>query len=172
MARWNNSQRGAVMAETAIGAVIFMMVTVGILDFGRVLYYRSNLKHAVSQSVRFAITGNSLEDPDSPGNRLSREASIIRRIRQLSGIDVNESDVEIASVDSSGRFHSGAGGPGDVVTVRVSHTVELFAPYIDTVLPDGLLTFTTTTSFRNEEFNVIAAGTTGGGASVARRSRS
>ncbi len=155
-----------------MGAVIFMMVTIGILDFGRVLYYRSNLKHAVSQSTRFAITGNSLEDLSSPGHYLSREASIIRRIRELSGIQVSESEVEIAAIDSAGNFHRGAGGPGDVVTVRVSHTVKLLAPYIDTVLPDGLLTFTCTTSFRNEEFDSIAAGNGGNAASLAGRNRS
>lgn len=154
-----------------MAAVLFMMVTVGILDFGRVLYYRSNLKHAVSQSARFAITGNSLDDPNSPGQRLTREASIISRIRQLSGMSINTSDVEIAAIDSDGNFHRGAGGPGDVVTVRVSHTVKLLAPYIDTVLPDGLLTFTTTTSFRNEEFDTLA-GATGSGASVAGRTSS
>jgi len=146
------------LAETAIGAVLFMMITVGILDFGRVLYYRSNLKHAVSQSTRFSITGNTLEDPNSPGTQLTREASIIRRIRELSGIEVQEAEVEIASIDSDGNFHLGAGGPGDVVTVRVSHTVKLLAPYMEMVLPDGLLTFTCTTSFRNEEFGTIAAG--------------
>lgn len=172
MCRWNNGQRGSVTLETAVGAVLFMMVTIGILDFGRVLYYRSNLKHAVSQSTRFAITGNSLEDPDSPGHNLSREASIIRRIRELSGIEVLETDVEIAAIDSAGHFHRGAGGPGDVVTVRVSHTVKLLAPYIDTVLPDGLLTFTSTTSFRNEEFDSTAAGGPGGGAIAVARNRS
>jgi hypothetical protein len=105
----------------ALASTIFMMLVTGIFDFGRMHHLRSTLQHAVSQSTRFATTGNTVTDPDNPGQQLSREASIIHMIRQTSGIeDIDDDDIEMWTVNAAGDTSPGAGGPGDVVVVRVS----------------------------------------------------
>ena len=87
MSKKQKSEKGSALVETAIGSVVMVMLIIGIFDFGRIHYTRSSLKHAVSQSVRFGITGNTIEDAEAPGGQLTREQSIVLRIRQLSGLD-------------------------------------------------------------------------------------
>ena len=152
-----NKERGTVVVETALASTVFFMLVVGILDFGRMQYYRSNLQHAVSQSTRFATLGSTLEDPNSPGNQLSREESIRYMIRKLANVpDLDPSDIKIGAIDSSGALVEGAGGPGDVVTVQATYRVVLVAPYLNLAFPKGQYRFTCTTSFRNEAFGAVS----------------
>ena len=139
--------------EMALATTLFMMLVLAIFDFGRMHHMRSTLQHAVSQSTRFATTGNTVEDPDNPGLRLSRRDSIVHMIRKISGLtDLADEDIEISTVDASGNILSGPGGPGDVVLVRVTYGVDVITPGLATVFPGGRWEFTCTTRFRNEEF--------------------
>jgi hypothetical protein len=147
------SQRGVVSVEIALASVLFCATLLAVFDFGRMYYYQARLKYAVSQATRFATTGSMLEDPDNPGNTLSRVDSILLMIRQLSGFaELPSEDVTIVAISPGGAETAGAGGPGDVVTVTVQYRVELITPYLAPLFEDGLYQFSATTSFRNEEF--------------------
>jgi Flp pilus assembly protein TadG len=147
------SQRGAVSVEIALASVLFCATLLAVFDFGRMYYYQSRLKHAVSQATRFATTGNTLEDPDNPGITLSRVDSILLMIRQLSGFaELPSEDVTIVAISSGGTETPGAGGPGDVVTVTVQYRVDILTPYLAPLFDQGQYHFSATTSFRNEEF--------------------
>jgi TadE-like protein len=147
-----NRQKGAVIAEFAIGSVVFLMSTIAIFDFGRMYHYQSRLKFAVSQATRFATTGNTLEDPDHPGTQLSRADSIVAMIRQLSRFDIPDGDIDVEATSSSGAVVAGAGGPGDIVTVTAHYQVRVIAPYLSVLFPDGEFHCSATTTFKNEEF--------------------
>lgn len=160
-------QKGSVVVETALASVVFFMLVVGILDFGRMQYLRSNLQHAVSQSTRFATLGSTLEDPNSPGNKLSREESIRYMIQKLASLpDLQSSDIKIGAISTDGTVTPGAGGPGDVITVQATYRVSLVAPYLYLAFPDGQYMFTCSTSFRNEEFGAVSSATTDSNAEV------
>ncbi|TFH21363.1 MAG: pilus assembly protein [Myxococcales bacterium] len=147
-------QHGSAALETALAATVFFAMVIGIIDFGRVQYYRSNLQHAVSQSTRFAVIGTSLKDPDAPGSAMSREASIAYLVRKISGLDdIDASDITIGAVRTDGTEVVGAGAGGDVITVTATYRVPLIAPLINLAFPGGLYEFTVRTSFRNEEFS-------------------
>jgi hypothetical protein len=147
-------ERASATVETALAAVLFFMLVVGILDVGRMHFYRSNLQHAVSNSARFATLGSTLDDPAKSGTKLSREESIVQMIRTLSGIPtLDNDDVKIAAVTPDGRTVAGAGGPGDVITITASHDVSLVAPYLHLMFPGGRYHFQCTASFRSEEYN-------------------
>jgi len=130
-----------------------VVLSLAVIDFARIHHTRSRIQDAVSQATRFAVTGNRLADADNPGLRLSREASIARLVRQISRIDdIDAGEIEILTVKPDGRTTAGAGGPGDVVLVRVSHYVDVLTPGLTLVFPDGRYRFTCTARFRNEEF--------------------
>jgi Flp pilus assembly protein TadG len=146
-----NTQRGSLVVETALVGSIFIMMILGVMDFGRIYYCRSTLKYAVSQGARFATTGGTLEDANN--EVLSREDSIIYLIRQLAGFsDLVPEDIDVTATTSGGTTVAGAGGPGDVVTVRASYRVEVISPYLYPLFDEGTYEFEALTSFRNEEY--------------------
>jgi Flp pilus assembly protein TadG len=145
------NERGALVLEMAIVGSIFIMLLLGIMDFGRIYYAESTLKYAVSQGTRFATTGAVLEDESN--NAMSREDSIIYMIRQLAGFsDLTADDIDVTAVTSGGATVAGPGGPGDVVTVRASYRVAVISPYLFHFFDQGQYEFEALTSFRNEEF--------------------
>jgi len=147
------SDRGTVAMEVAIATVILLAFVLGIVDFGRMHFCRSRLQYAVSQATRFAVVGSALPNPADPRQKLSRTESIIHLIRSLSGLpNLKTKDVKISSLDSSGKAAEGAGGPGDVVTVRAVYHVPLVAPFLAAAFDNHEYQFQVATSFRNEEF--------------------
>jgi len=141
------------VVEAALALPIMVGLVLSVIDFARIHHTRSRVQVAVSQATRFAVTGRQLADADNPGFLLSREASIARLVRQISHIDeIDTGDIEILTVESDGRMTAGAGGPGDVVLVRVTHDVKVFTPGLALIFPGGRYQFTCSARFRNEEF--------------------
>jgi hypothetical protein len=141
------------LVEAALALPIMVMLVLSLIDFARIQQTRSRLQNAVTQATRFAVTGSRLVDADNPGLHLSREASIAALVRRLSGIaEIDTSEIEILTVKSDGRTVSGAGGPGEVVLVRVSHDVSVITPGLSLAFPGGRYRFTCSSRFRNEEF--------------------
>jgi hypothetical protein len=107
------------------------------------------LQDAVQQAGRFASTGDHLSDPNNPGQNLSRIASIIATAQQYAvGADI--SNIQISSI---GGGIGSAGGPGDTVTVSLTSNVALMTPMIGKYFPNGLYTFTSSVTFKNEPFS-------------------
>lgn len=141
------------IVEAGLAIPVIVVLVLGVLDFARVHHTRSRLQNAVSQATRFAITGNKLGDADNPGLYLTREDSILRLVKKISGFsDINAGSVEIFTVNPDGSMRQGAGGPGDVVLVTVSYHVEVFTPGLALVFPGSTYRFSCTARFRNEEF--------------------
>jgi hypothetical protein len=146
-------QKGSVVVEMALAGAIFFAVLFGIFDFGHVFYCESTLKYAVSQAARFGTTGNHIVDAADPDTKLSREESILHIIRDLSGFkNLGPGDVVISAVTGGGAPMAGAGGPGDVVTVRAQYEVPLISPYLYPLFDGGRYRFEVVTTFKNEEF--------------------
>ena len=74
--------RGNNLVEAAILTPLMVFLTFSIVDFATVLYAYLALENGVSQATRFAVTGNVLDDPDSPGAKLSRRDTIITTMRK------------------------------------------------------------------------------------------
>ena len=147
------AERGATLVEVALASIVFLMLIVGILDYGKIHYMRSRLQHAVSQSARFAVVGRTLDDPDKPGEKLSRDASIAYLIKKISGLNgLADKDIDIRAVDRTGRSAKGAGGAGDIVTVQATYRVKVLAPYLAPLFENRQYEFTSSTTFKNEEF--------------------
>jgi len=147
-----DKQHAIVLFETALTAIVFAVLLFAAFDCGRVYYFQSRLQHAVSQSSRFASSGSVLENPDRPGVRMSEEDSIAYMIKTLSGIDgLDTGDITIYATAANGIRSSGAGGPGDQVTVRADWRVPIVAPFLYAIFPGGRYEFSAVTDFRNPE---------------------
>jgi Flp pilus assembly protein TadG len=102
---------GQTLAEFAIGIVVFMMLLLGIVDFGRAVYQLS----AVSQAAREIARTTSVH-PGSPLGASAETASTVAVQRRLvPGLTVSG----YACVDIGGTAIAGACKPGNWVRVTV-----------------------------------------------------
>ena len=141
--RLRSSCDGQGLVEFAMAIPIVLFLFFGVFEFGRLFYSRLTLQHAVAEATRFAVTGNVLTD--SLGNPVSRLESVKTVIsRNATALDV---DVDRVKVDPDD-----AGGPGDVVRVTAEFTFHFLVPGWSAMFPDGTLSFSVSTSMKNEPF--------------------
>ena len=134
-------QRGSVIVEFLFAVPLVLFLLFGILEVGRHYYTRLTLRHAVAEAARFAVTGRSLDDPET-GAPLSRAASI-ERVMVESAVDLGVDVAQITIVPPDG------GGPGQLVQVGVEYEYDfLFQPMGALLSP--LREIVVTTAMRNE----------------------
>jgi Flp pilus assembly protein TadG len=139
-------RRGTTLVEMAIVFPLLMLLLCGILDFSQMFYSRLTIQHAVREAVRFAITGNTLNDPVS-GTPMARVAAIKSKIiANAVALDVDVNNITVTPANG--------GGPSEVVTVAASFSYEFATPLIKPFFPGGRYTFTIRSSMKNEPFVV------------------
>src|SRR2546428_5871948 len=74
-------EKGATMLEAALITPLLLLLTFSIIDFASMFYVYLALENGASQATRYAVTGNQMDDPNNPGNKLSRADSIKLAIR-------------------------------------------------------------------------------------------
>jgi hypothetical protein len=132
----------------AVALLILLLLLLGAFDIGRLLLTKMALQHAVREGGRFAVTGRCLALSGEP---LSRVDSIVQ-------IVIEEAEPLVALppggvlVSSATGGPNSAGGPGDVITIRVSHRVSLITPVIAQAFPNGVFAFEVSSVFKNEPF--------------------
>jgi len=142
-------RRGSTLVEFALTLPLFLLLTLGVLEFGRLFYIQLTLQSAVREASRLTITGNVLPDPENPGEFLSRVESIIARIQEVTpGLDVETAQITIIGPGGPGD----AGGPGDLVTIQVDYTIDLITPMIAALFENGSHDYTISMISRNEPF--------------------
>jgi hypothetical protein len=138
---------GVSIVETAIALPLFLILLFGIVDVGRVLFAHTTLQHSVREAGRFAVTGRSLPGNGGP---LTRVDSIVQTVvDDARPFALAPSDVRITS--AFGGVGS-AGGPGDMVTIAVTHHVTLITPLVGQFFPNGEYVIDVATTFKNEPF--------------------
>jgi Flp pilus assembly protein TadG len=139
------ADRGGTLVEFAVSIPIVVLMMMGIFEFGRLYYTKVTVQHAVREAARFAVTGNTMNDPDT-GDPLTRAESIKAVIRaQAQDLDIDLDRIVLDPADG--------GGPGDVVRVSAGFTYQVVAPGIQSLFPGGLYDFTVSTAMVNEPFN-------------------
>jgi Flp pilus assembly protein TadG len=137
-------RRGTALVEMAIVFPLLMLLVCGILDFSLMFRSRLTIQHAVREAVRFAVTGNTLNDPQS-GTPMARVDAIKSKIIQNAvALDVDVNNITVTPANG--------GGPGDVVTVSAAFSYEFATPLIKPIFPGGRYDFTVRSSMKNEPF--------------------
>ena len=105
-------QRGTAAVEFSIVSAVLVMLSVGIIDFGRTLYVKNQISHLADQAAR-----RILMDPDIPTATLA------------SGL--RGDFVAGAAADLAVSIATETIGPDTYRVLTVSYPVTLFIPFLD-----------------------------------------
>jgi Flp pilus assembly protein TadG len=144
--------RGNNLIEAAIITPLMVFMTFSIIDFATILYAYLSLENGVSQATRFAVTGNLLDDPNTPGAKLSRKDSIITAMRNATPTLTIPDDAFTFSHLPPGAttWVNGVGGPNAIEKVSVEYSWSLLSPVLRPFLADGQIRLVVDSAMKNE----------------------
>jgi Flp pilus assembly protein TadG len=147
---------GQALVEIAISLFIFLLLAMGTIDFAIMFNHKLTLQNAVRQAGRYAITGQCIVGSNGTCG-MSRFQSIITILENASVGLINSSneasDVFITCTPGGpGGCPNQAGGPGDLVTIRVTYPHHFITPLIAPFFRNQPLTINVSTTFTNEPF--------------------
>ena len=89
-------------------------------------YVYVSLENGVSQATRYAVTGNTMDDPDNPGPTLSAKASIKAAMRQATPtITIPDTTFTFSHMAPAARLGSAApAGPATSARSRSTTAVD------------------------------------------------
>ncbi len=125
---------GQALVETAISLSIFLLLVLGTVDFGYLFSTKLTLQNAVRQAGRYAITGQCITGSGGTCS-LSRYNSIIQTVETFSLGMVTAGEISMQCTDNGGGCPNNAGGPGDVVTITVTHPYTFMTGPIGAFFP-------------------------------------
>lgn len=109
-------ERGQSMVETALLLPVLLLILVGILDFGRLIYSYAHLQMAAQETVRLG----GLDKNDQTITDFAHQYVKLGDPAKLQ-VDITPNDTE---------RHS-----GDYVTVKLRYPFTLFTPFLSMLLP-------------------------------------
>ena len=141
------NESGQTLVETAISLSIFLLLVLGTIDFGYLISTKVTLQNAVRQGGRYAITGQCITGSDGSCSQ-TRYNSIMQVVENTSLGVAAASEIYITC---TGVCPTNAGGPGDVVTITVTHPYHYLSGPIGALLHNSI-TLTVSSAFTNEAF--------------------
>jgi hypothetical protein len=152
----SKKERGNTAVELALTLPIFIILFIGIIEFGWCFFAQHTLQYATREGMRLALTGRTLTEGGTP---LTREASIIKTIKDNTmlqvihdGIQVSIYPVDATYADPSGwQNQQDAGDPGQFMRVRSRYIHNFFTPLIGGFF-GGFITIQAEGTYRNELF--------------------
>jgi Flp pilus assembly protein TadG len=149
--RGHHTRAGNAMVEFALVLPLFLLLTFGVLDFGRLFWTQETLSYALREAGRYAVTGQHMTSTN--GTTETRVQSIINIAKQYSaGIDVSQITVNTLNPSTGGVTTNYAGGKNETVVISLTTGLKLLTP-VGMYFPNNTYTFTTSVAFRNEPFN-------------------
>lgn len=151
-------KRGNSALEFALAFPVFIILVLGIIEFGWYFFVQHTLQYATREGMRLALVGRTLTD--GSGNPMTREASIIRTIRENASMAIRGDALLISiypvKVDFSDpanwQMMQDAGDPGDFMRVRTRYDHRLFTPLIGQFFSEGHIVVQAEGTYRNELF--------------------
>ena len=141
--------------ETAIGIVLLLVLTFSVVDAGMLFFAYLTLQNGVTEATRFAVTGQQAQDPNDPGNLLSREDTVRRLVKASTpGLGIrDDNEIDFQDVTNGPPGPRGMGGPDSVIQVTVTHQWQLLSPlFWPFVGNGGRITLRASATMKNEPF--------------------
>jgi Flp pilus assembly protein TadG len=126
----SRNDAGQTVAEFAIGIVVFMLLLLGIVDFGRAVYQLSG----VSQAAREIARTTSVHPGTTLGDSPETATTVAVQRRLVPGLTVSG----YACVDIGGTAIAGSCRPGNWVRVTVVSRFDPSLPLLTLVGPIDL----------------------------------
>jgi hypothetical protein len=144
--------RGTALVEAALITPLLVLLTLSIVDFGAMFYCYLALENGVSQATRYGVPGTLMDDPGTPGAKLTRPDSIKAAMRLATPtLTINDAAFSFSHMAPGGTaWVAGVGGPDEVEKVRVTYTWTFFNPVLWAFFPSGQITMNVESSMKNE----------------------
>jgi hypothetical protein len=155
------NNKGTTVVEFAVVVPLFFLLIFGIIDFGWYFFVEHTLQYATREGMRLALVGRKLMDEN--GNSMSREASIIKTIKDNASLAVNPSSLSIHIFPIGGdyndpenweNFDPDAGDPGSYMRVKTRYTYNFLTPLIGAFFTGGNTLVEAQGTYRNELFDM------------------
>ena len=153
--RRTRNKKGTTIVEFALVLPLFLLLILGIFDFGRYFFVDHTLQFATREGMRLALVGGKL-------NGMDRTASIIQKIKDNASLAVDPSKLSIYIYpvapgygDPTGWETStaNAGDPGSYMRVKTRYTCEFITPLIGAFFTGGKILVEAQGTYRNELFD-------------------
>ena len=146
---------GQTLVEFALALMILLALVFGTMDFANLFYHKLTLQNAVRQAGRYAITGQCILGKNGSCS-MSRYLSIRQVLQTASAGILNPSniasDATIVCTNQGGGCPTGAGGPGDLVTITVTYQYHFMTAPIAKLFSNGIYKTVVSSAFINEPF--------------------
>lgn len=148
MRKTNDS--GQALIEIAFSLGIFLLLVWGTIEFGTMYSYKVTLQNAVRQAGRYAITGQCMESAGACTE--TRYNSIVQTLENASDGLINTGNAGTnVSITCTGVCPNGAGGPNDLIVIKVTYPYHFVTGPISRFFPNGY-TIKVASSVKNEMF--------------------
>jgi hypothetical protein len=137
-------QRGQAMAEMGLVVLLFVVLTLGIIDFGRMLMVLNVITHAARDGARIAAL-TKFERWSGGALTGAELAAVQSRVRQQMGTVMPQSEADAFSVTP---FKAAGGAAGEEASVRVQGSVPFIFSFPG--LWGGSITVDRTATYRFE----------------------
>ncbi|HNS53479.1 MAG TPA: pilus assembly protein [Syntrophales bacterium] len=156
--RCGRTSRGSTIVEFAIALLVFIILVVGIIEFGWLFFIQHTLQYATREGTRLALVGGDIDGPSGP---MTRVDSIVRTIREKASLAASPDALLISIYPVNAAFGDpanweniqDAGEPGDYMRVRTRVVHTFFTPLIGSFFPEGRITLQAEGTYRNELFD-------------------
>ncbi len=153
-------ERGSTLIESAALMLPFLLLFLGIVEFGWYFLHQHTLQFATREGMRLALVGGIIDD--GHGNTLSREDSIKQTIEDQAqwAMNIDQNKIWIFQVGDNysdpnnwEATAANAGNPADYMRVRVQYVHKFFTPLVGGFFsPDQKMTMEAEGTYRNELF--------------------
>ncbi len=143
---------GATLLEAAIVTPLLLLLTFSIADFGSLFYVYLAMESGVSQATRFAVTGNAMDDPSTPGSKLSRPDTIKAAMRNATpSLSIPDSAFTFQHMPVGGStWLGGTGIAGEIEKVTITYNWPLMTPLLRPFFAGGKLSVRVESMMKNE----------------------
>ena len=148
--------KGGSAVEFAVALPVFIILVIGIIEFGWYFFVQHTLQYATREGMRLALVGRQLTD--ASGNVMSREASIVKTIKDQASLAVDPGVLLISIYPVKNDFsdptgwqsQQNAGDEGNYMRVRTRYDHKIFTPLIGTFFSGGHVVIAAEGTYRNE----------------------
>lgn len=143
----NKRERGQALTEMALTLPILLLVILGIMDFGRMVFLYSQIANAAREGARYGSVVGVFDSGAGEVEQVRDCAAIRAAVREMYGLPVTITDEQIDITyddgnSSLGLTCNGTYGPtldqipqGSRILVEVESTFEFITPVISAFVP-------------------------------------
>lgn len=110
------SQKGSALVESALITLVFLVMILGIVDFGRMVWIYTQVAHGAREASRYAMVRGS-----ATGNAAT--------VAQIQAVVTNSAVLDTANTHTAVTFNPDQSS-GSTVSVAVTYTFNFLGPYI------------------------------------------